>query len=305
MSEHPAVAHSVSPWDPFGVECVKPGGRAGERNPDGTYRARDVVSEAPRGRRRVACVGFAESTRDHAPYDDPAWEIWGLNQLYRYLPRYTRWFELHTREAFMADQVREASSDYLDWMRQCPVPLYMLEAERDIPSSQRYPIEKAVELVGDYFQSTPAYMLTLALVEGFEVIGLYGIDLVVGREYEYERPNLEFILGIARALGYHLTRAWQPAGYPREILLPPPTAVCKQLARYGYDPEPGATQHISLRALGERREKLETAHNTCLTELHMVEGAIKENERLAEGLRLALRGGHIFELHGKAIPPTS
>jgi len=44
-------------------------------------------------------------------------------------------------------------------------------------------------------------MIALAITEGFEEIGIYGVDMAVGKEYIKERPSVEYFLGIARGRG--------------------------------------------------------------------------------------------------------
>ena len=46
--------------------------------------------------RKIAIVG-SSTGNDKAPFNDPSWEIWSLNNLYTGLQgkRFTRWFELH------------------------------------------------------------------------------------------------------------------------------------------------------------------------------------------------------------------
>jgi len=64
--------------------------------------------EARKGKRTVAIVGFAPTTRHLAPYDDPDVEIWGLNESYFYnfmvdkdgKDRIDRHFQLHQRWSF-------------------------------------------------------------------------------------------------------------------------------------------------------------------------------------------------------------
>jgi hypothetical protein len=51
----------------------------------------------PREGKKVALVGFADSWK-LAPFDDPTVDVWGLNELYKYVPRWDRWFELHDAE---------------------------------------------------------------------------------------------------------------------------------------------------------------------------------------------------------------
>ncbi len=66
--------------------------------------------------KKVAIVGFAPSTRDKAPYNDPDWEIWVLNEYFSILPQtgasnITRWFELHLRDTVLNSS---RASDYID-----------------------------------------------------------------------------------------------------------------------------------------------------------------------------------------------
>jgi hypothetical protein len=68
--------------------------------------------------RRVAIVGFADSYA-LAPFDEAVVEIWGINELHRYLPRWDRWFELHSREAFEVKGSRDQEA-HVNWLRaQC------------------------------------------------------------------------------------------------------------------------------------------------------------------------------------------
>lgn len=182
---------------------------------------------AVKRRDKVAIVGFASSSRDAAPYDDPTYEIWGLNQLYGYMPRRAdRWFEIHLPEIFTADMVPD--TDYLAWQRECPIPLYMVETSPDIPNSVRYPRERVMahfSAGGDplrYVTSTPAWMLMLAIEEGFKHIAFYGIDLVVGVEYQAQKACLEFYLGWAFAKGI-------------TVELPKTSALLKSRWLYGYE----------------------------------------------------------------------
>ena len=138
----------------------------------------DVVVK-PR-RKKVAIVGFASNTLHLVPWTDPEFEIWSMNQGYGHCLRRTdRHFEMHLPEA-TAD-VRDPQ--YLAWLSQAPIPVYMIECRDEVPNSVRYPIEDAIKYAGrDYFMSSPAFMLALAGMEGFEEVHLYGINLAIGDE---------------------------------------------------------------------------------------------------------------------------
>lgn len=233
--------------------------------------------EIPSGRKKFAVVGFSSSTRDQAPYDDPAWVIAGLNQLYRYMPRVDLWFEIHHREMFLADQVRD--TNYLQWLRSAPVPVFMEEQFDDIPTSVRYPIERAIGLLGrEYFESSIAYMVTWGLLHGFEEIGVWGVDLIVGQEYDYQKPNLEYVLGIARGMGVKIT-------------IPSESALLKQgRVRYGAR---SATGPLTLKffeaVLQQGREKREK----LISELNNVDGALAAFNNMRDALLVYARGGEI------------
>jgi hypothetical protein len=73
------------------------------------------------------------------------------------------------------------------------------------PNARPFP-QKAVEArFGTYFSSTPALMLALLLMEGYRDIGIFGIHLATEFEYVMQRPNMEFLIGMALAQGVSFT----------------------------------------------------------------------------------------------------
>ena len=46
-----------------------------------------------------------------------------------------------------------------------------------------------------------AYMLALAIYEGVDKVGIWGVDLHCDSEYSYQRPNMEYLIGLARGRG--------------------------------------------------------------------------------------------------------
>lgn len=268
--------------------------------------ARRAIVEMSEPKKRVAIVGFASSSRMMAPFGDPSWEIWGVNQLSRYIPRATRWFEIHNRPMFEADIVRD--TNYIGWLRQCRIPVYMdplgFDAGlfADIPNAVRFPIEEATKrfghrFIGDqeerpYFTSTPAYMMALALMLGFEEIGVWGIDLVVGREYDYEKCCAEYFLGIAKGMGVKLA-------------LPNTTAMLKSKFRYGIDPtpEPGPFTpemfESRRKQLGERKQLLVNEIGKMQTEVNAIDGAFQENDFWRSNADLAAKNATVLpSTHG-------
>ena len=143
----------------------------------------------------VRIVGLGPSARG-ASKDAPA-EMWGL-PWDPFFPRYTRLFEMHDRRVF-----EKRGQGYLDQLiGERYSPIYMHQAHTDIPYAAPYPIQSVIAQCGDYFNSSIAYMLALAITERFERIELYGVDMDPGsEEWHKERPCNEYLIGLAKGRG--------------------------------------------------------------------------------------------------------
>ncbi len=190
-------------------------------------------------KKRVAIVGFADS-RDMAPYKDDSWEIWGLNSLFEMIDmqHVTRWFEIHDVKLFSIDTNKEigfgltrTGQPYLQALAQLNCPIYMVEKYPDIANSVRYPLEDMITEFdpklrrlewskpfshsadldwNGYFTNTISYMIALAIHDGFEEIGIYGVDMAtsqggIGNEYAAQRPSCEYYIGVAQGRGIKIT----------------------------------------------------------------------------------------------------
>src|SRR5690606_41276724 len=100
---------------------------------------------------------------------------------------------------------------------------------RDIPASVPYPLERAIQEFGRCFTSTVSYMIALAIMEGCTHLGLWGIDLTDQEEYLYQRPAVEYLLGVAAARGIAVV---MPPSCTLTVPLPPRPASAKVL--YGF-----------------------------------------------------------------------
>ncbi len=158
---------------------------------------------------KVAILGYTPTRKD-APYDDPAWEIWGLNDLYKFqgegdVERWTRWFEMHDDR--LGNRVGRAKFDervkeFAKWEN---IPIYMQNKHPGVSGSVAYPLEEVVKQYGDYFTNTISYMIALAIYEGAKEIGVYGVDMSTSEEYQKQRPSCEYYLGIAVGKGIKVT----------------------------------------------------------------------------------------------------
>lgn len=225
-------------------------------------------------RKRVAIVGFAPSSKDLAPYNDPSWSIWGLNQLYRHIPRADRWLEIHSNW----DEHVVEGTDHRRWLAEAPIPIYMTQRVPGIPNSVRYPIEKVMEGNPDYFTSTIAFAMALAIHEKFEEIGIFGVDLIAGDEYFYQKACAEFWIGVAHAKGIKVT-------------LPQQTALLKQSHRYGYQVEPASL--IKLAELAARKKLLMDERHKLMINLAGLDGQLQETQMWGEIADLRTKGAEI------------
>jgi hypothetical protein len=179
---------------------------------------------AKRLKKKVAILGFAETLK-LAPFNDPEFEIWGMNQLYLEIPKADRWFEMHGRDVLVPEtnpDIDKRNPDHLEWLKKTEIPIYMQEHYPDIPASVKFPVDEIVAKYGvDMFTSTVCYMLTLAILEGFEEIHLFGISMAIKGEYERERPGVDAWVMFAKGMGI-------------KVFLPPQCDILKKRGRYGY-----------------------------------------------------------------------
>ena len=243
-----------------------------------TSRAGSEVACVPR-RKKVAIIGFASNTLHLVPWFDPEFELWSLNQGHMHCQRRTdRHFEMHQPEA-TAD-VRDP--DYLKFLKELTIPLYMIQQYDEYPTSIRYPIEDAIQYVGqDYFMSSISYMLVLAAMEEFEEIHIYGVNLAIGDEYFYEKPNAEYLIGLLRGRGI-------------KVYVPQASALLKQFRRYGYhvDARPAQSWKVLMQGriaeYKSRLEKIQADGNVVLGAMREAEALIQIAEGVDHGADIVL-----------------
>ncbi len=175
--------------------------------------------------RTLAIVGSNPSTKDLAPYDDPAVEIWAFNEalsqrrvnaageMESYIRRADVIFQLHDPLVYR-DPNNRSDPHHWDWLQeQHPgLTIYMKEVDPQVPNSARLPIEELDELLDGfrqgrelerrrYLTSTPAIALALAIRRGYPHILIYGIDMASDTEYRFQREGVTFWIGYALGRG--------------------------------------------------------------------------------------------------------
>lgn len=156
--------------------------------------------------RKIAIVGRA-ATHVFAPWHNTEWEIWGMPWIS--YPRVDRLFEIHD----------QASSDLLP--PESGDPSWLPQAQKlypDIPvycdPSRLHCFEAAVEYPLDdikaflpilSLETTISYMIALALHEGVDEIGLFGIHMMGRGEFMWQRPSVTYLVGLAQGRGVKVT----------------------------------------------------------------------------------------------------
>lgn len=144
--------------------------------------------------RKIAVLGSAPSLVA-VPRD--GWEYWSLMSNFSNsdLPiTPNRWFELHSPEHLMNNaQVPKCDIDYMGNMEN----IWMMNP---VGKAHQFPREDVLALT-PYFTSSIAWVLGLAILQNPHSIGLWGVDLMLTKEYQRERPCIEHWVGFARARG--------------------------------------------------------------------------------------------------------
>jgi hypothetical protein len=160
--------------------------------------------------KKVAIVGTSHSWK-LAPFDDESFEIWGVNNgfLNTEKKRCTRWFDIHFFEKRGDKWFRrwdpnfrgKTVNDYVEDLKKIPCPVYMQQEWPEIPNSKRFPIEDVIGRFGTYITNSISMQIAYAIHLGFGEIQLFGVDMSAGTEWEYQRPNCEYFIGMAVGMG--------------------------------------------------------------------------------------------------------
>lgn len=168
---------------------------------------------------KIAVVGAHRGTKLLAPYGDRDWTIWSLSpRNERELPRHDAWFELHS--SLIVEE--RSGQEYLAWLQTLPL-VYMQEAWPKYPGAVAYPKEAMVHRFGSqFFTSTVAWMLGLAISLKPETIGVWGVECETASEYGDQRWGTQHFIELARALGIN-------------VIIPEGCGLLKPNSLYGYN----------------------------------------------------------------------
>jgi hypothetical protein len=222
--------------------------------------------------KRIALLGSAPSSIRFAPFDDQSWFIAGCSPaLYPQARRLDAWYELHRMEEPVIGkaelQVPWFSPEYVQWLKQLPIPIYMAEATAAYPASRAYPIREMIAKWGPYiWTSSLAYMFVMALEDPeVEEIGMWGVDMAATEEYKTQRPALQFLVVEAMKRGIKIT-------------IPPESDLLQPCPLYGIDEStPMAIKQLArLKELSGRLGVAQQNAVNCQREIDFLRGAIDQ-----------------------------
>lgn len=186
---------------------------------------------------RVAIVGLGPSAQtymrtveaigDIKVMFDEVWTINGFSNVFQC----TRGFAMDDVRVQIsrAEGGNKKVANMLEAFKRHPGPVYTSVPHPDYPALVEYPLEAVINSTGqDYFNSTIAYAIALAIHERAETIAIYGADYTFPDRHIAERGRAccEFWLGIAHARGIKI-------GVPGDTSL---MDACEDEGRmYGYD----------------------------------------------------------------------
>ena len=149
--------------------------------------------------KKLAIVGSGSKTRDNAPFDDPSFDIWVFNEAAQstWCKRWTACFQMHEPEIYTGHNTKNAN--HWQWLQQeHGKPIYMQEIDHRVPDCTAFPLDDAIQLCGvKMFPTTFAYMAALAILQEYEVIRIYGVELSAS-EYQYQANGYLFWFGFLR-----------------------------------------------------------------------------------------------------------
>ena len=173
----------------------------------------------------VAIVGSHRETRELAPWDDPNVEIWAFNEAYsqkihgddgepyQWCKRADVVFQLHDPVVYQSVNNR-SDRHHWEWLQaeHENLRIYMQYHDDLIPNSVKLQMDELQGLLvrfrqgvdlqpRSYFTSSIAIAIALAVLQNYEHILIYGVNMGSETEYHFQRECVTFWLGYALGAG--------------------------------------------------------------------------------------------------------
>ena len=179
----------------------------------------------------VAIVGSHPATSRTFDFDRTDCDIWVFNEALAtdWCTRADAVFQMHKPVIWRSTQNRNDTNHY-KWLSSGDTPtIYMIDQYDDVPKSERYPLNEIISTfptAKQYFTSSVAYALALAVYQGYKIIEVYGIEMETGTEYSHQRTGVAYWCGFAEGQGifvdYHSPQFFTAPlyGYEGDVQIP-------------------------------------------------------------------------------------
>ena len=100
-------------------------------------------------KRKVCIVGFCATSRGIVEYENPEFEIWGLNRGALFMPitpQVTRWFEMHGEHIVGWESRRPGN--HVAWLNAFDGPVYMHQEYEWVKNCLTYPLKEMADFFG-------------------------------------------------------------------------------------------------------------------------------------------------------------
>ncbi len=129
-------------------------------------------------------------------------ETWGVNDIILRRDQLSMCFHMHDMD-WIKRKEWHALKLIIEKAERNKTPIMTHKCYDWIPTSVEYPLDDVVKkFKACYFGSSIDLMFAYAMYKEYEIINLYGVNMVLGNEYAQQKPSLEFWIGMAMGLGY-------------------------------------------------------------------------------------------------------
>lgn len=226
---------------------------------------------------KIALIGTAPSSRMLAPFADQSWKIWACSPgNMNVLPRVDAWFEIHGN--LLWPEHKHYGEPYIEWLKKQSFPIYMQDNSL-VPNAQAFPKEEMVNKFGrNFFTSSFAWMMAMAIDQSATEIALFGIDMASRDEYILQRPGFYFFKFLAEQKGI---KVWAPN--ESDIMQSPGLYGFSEVTPFGRKII-ARQNEIKERLNGMRQQRDQLTHN-----ITYLEGAI-EDLQYVESIWIGVQG---------------
>ena len=221
-----------------------------------------MTQENSQRRKNVAILGCAIPTLILAPFGDPDWELWGTGNFQDDVKDWTSWFDIHN-----LDTLPRGFEKHLIWLGQQTKPVWIARPSEHVPNGLLFPFKKYQDqyppAAVEFFTSSAAWLVAKAIDDGYEKIGLWGIEMCTDEEYAFQRPGMKFFQIEAERKGI-------------EFVIPPESDLAREKIPYPFCDETPLAKWLIQREvhLRDKRDVMAEQVGMVSKQIDSVDGAL-------------------------------